>query len=476
MRPMHHDYSRLKGDESSNNDEFQNIIHEQERKFLETEERSGVDSEKCSIDVVNYIDGIDNPCYGIAQRDGVCDRVDDNLQKLFQKYDFKDDIVSKLYSLGVCTIVQFEEFCDDNDKIVLLKQLAKPIHFEKFMKTLGLEKPRDGQQLDIISEYIPKENKVDVVEETPYQLMSKVFSCSPYWCFDSGEHRIISAANAIVNFINTENSCNISSRSYKYDCFISYRVRTESTLAFNLYIELTRPERKIFDRSIGKERNFTAFLDREELPNGKKWKKEFLHALKHSFVFISLLSHNGLEVARDVFADHKRDNVLIEIQTALRIRDAIKTNARVEGERCYFFPMYVDMQADRRKPEFYPQEITPKHIDGLKKFKAKSFYCCLLFYIFSIAVMFAIAPLISPSDGPYPTWEQANMTKMDDAWSDDEYYKTDNQIHEELVGGFVAFIWLICYGVSFWCLVATWLIYCCRCNCCDNNITNCVFK
>jgi len=194
------------------------------------------------------------------------------------------------------------------------------------------------------------------------------------------------------------------------------------------------------------------------------------HLLTHS------LTQSGLEISRDLFTDHKRDNVLIEIQTALRIRDAIRNNAQIEGERCYFFPLYVDMQPDRRKPELYPQEITPQNINGLEKFKAKSFYCCFFFYILNIAIMFAIAPLLSSSNTTYPTWKQANMTKMDDAWSDDKYYKTDKQIHEEIEGGFIAFIWLLCYGFSFWCLVTTCLIYCCRCNCCDDNITHCVFK
>ncbi len=282
MRPAHHsNYSLLKGDESSsNNVDFQNFMDEKEGNYTEMQKRPFVDVEKFPLNAINSIDDVENPCIE-AQKNRMYDRFDDDLQKLFQKYDFKDDIISKLHTLGVCTILQFEEFCDDNDKLFSLKQIAKPIHFEKFTTTLGLEKPHiDGQSLDIISEYIPKESKVDVVEETPYHLMSKVFSCTPYLNLDSGGHRIISAVNEIIKFINSENDCNKKSRSYKYDCFISYRVKTESTLAFNIYIELTRPERKIFDKSIGKERNITAFLDREELPNGKKWKKRVFACIK----------------------------------------------------------------------------------------------------------------------------------------------------------------------------------------------------
>jgi hypothetical protein len=213
MRPAHRsNYSLLKGDESSsNNVDFHNFMDEKEGNYVEMQKRF-VGLEKRPLSAINSIDDVENPCIE-AQKNRMCARFDDDLQKLFQKYDFKDGIISELHALGVCTILQFEEFCDDNDKLFSLKQIAKPIHFEMFITALGLEKPRiDGQSLDIISEYIPKENKVDVVEETPYHLMSKVFSCTPYLTLDSGEHRIISAVNEIIKFINSENDCNKKSR------------------------------------------------------------------------------------------------------------------------------------------------------------------------------------------------------------------------------------------------------------------------
>ena len=106
MRPANHGYSRLKGDESSNNnnDDFQNFIDEKEGNYLEIQERSCAGSEKCSLNVINSIDDVENPCIE-AQKKRIYDRFDDDLQKLFQKYDFKDDIISKLHNLGVSTIL-----------------------------------------------------------------------------------------------------------------------------------------------------------------------------------------------------------------------------------------------------------------------------------------------------------------------------------------------------------------------------------
>ena len=64
------------------------------------------------------------------------------------------------------------------------------------------------------------------------------------------------------------------------------------------------------------------FLDKFKLKDGMPWKDGFLQGLKGSKCFISLISRKALESCRDKSRNHTWDNVLLEIETALRYKSA----------------------------------------------------------------------------------------------------------------------------------------------------------
>lgn len=51
-----------------------------------------------------------------------------------------------------------------------------------------------------------------------------------------------------------------------------------------------------------------------------KWKDGFLHGLRNSRSFIALISSAALARVRDTSQDHTFDNVLLEYETALKVR------------------------------------------------------------------------------------------------------------------------------------------------------------
>ena len=94
-----------------------------------------------------------------------------------------------------------------------------------------------------------------------------------------------------------------------FDCFISYRVKADENIAEKIYDKLM---------VIG----LVPFLDKFKLKPGMPWKDGFLQGLKGSKCFISLVSRKALESCRDKTRNHTLDNVLLEIETALRYRSA----------------------------------------------------------------------------------------------------------------------------------------------------------
>lgn len=106
-----------------------------------------------------------------------------------------------------------------------------------------------------------------------------------------------------------------------FDCFISYRVDADSNVAEKIYYILC---------SLG----FYPFLDKVKLRDGVDWKEGFLQGLKGSKCFISLISRKALEPCRDKTKNHAKDNVLLEIETALRHKNAT-------GNGAYIIPVTI---------------------------------------------------------------------------------------------------------------------------------------
>lgn len=101
----------------------------------------------------------------------------------------------------------------------------------------------------------------------------------------------------------------VSDGNTVYDCFISYRVFSDADIAEKMYLYF-------------KSQNINAFLDKKCLSDGEDWKTGFLRGLQSSKCFISLLSTKALAPCRNSDKNHQNDNYLLEMETALNIRQA----------------------------------------------------------------------------------------------------------------------------------------------------------
>ena len=85
------------------------------------------------------------------------------------------------------------------------------------------------------------------------------------------------------------------------------------------------------------------------LKNGMDWKR--------SRKFVALISVAGLGQIKNPAADHTKDNVLLEYETALKVMEAIKDQA-------YILPVFVGELNGNTLTKFgdfgpYPDSITP---------------------------------------------------------------------------------------------------------------------
>ena len=107
-------------------------------------------------------------------------------------------------------------------------------------------------------------------------------------------------------------------RRKTYHIFISYRVNTDRALALRVCDALQQhylePNMKI-----------KCFLDRQDIRAGSDWEKSFLTALHRSCLFLPIVSEGALKPIEDVSVfDDMADNVLLEYETALRLKSKKK--------------------------------------------------------------------------------------------------------------------------------------------------------
>eukprot|EP01038_Epipyxis_sp_PR26KG_P013759 gene13759-18452_t len=144
------------------------------------------------------------------------------------------------------------------------------------------------------------------VTKTPRFIMGKVFKIQGISIIDPSD---IHCINQCVTLIEKT-----IDKSYRTDgvntfhCFISYRVSADSNLALNLYHAL-------------KLKGIYAFWDKACLKNGEDWKIGFLRGIHCSHKFLALMSRAGLEKDRDPYQDHTKDNVLLEYEIALKLKE-----------------------------------------------------------------------------------------------------------------------------------------------------------
>jgi len=185
-----------------------------------------------------------------------------------------------------------------------------------------------------------KLNKViytDVVTRTPKDIMTSLFKLQGIH-LDPSDMK--ATADKIAEFVGSEGCDGEES----FDCFINYRVATDKDTAEKLYYIL-------------KSLEIQPFWDKMCLKNGMDWKQGFLSGLKRSRKFVALISVAGLGQIKNPAADHTKDNVLLEYETALKVMEAIKDQA-------YILPIFVGELNGNTLTKFgdfgpYPDSITP---------------------------------------------------------------------------------------------------------------------
>eukprot|EP01040_Poterioochromonas_malhamensis_P020570 gene20570-24589_t len=169
------------------------------------------------------------------------------------------------------------------------------------LRGVALHSPRRPSILDgsgCVFHPIPDSFHVgDRVTKTPRFIMSKLFEIQGI-AVDPTD--LDPAVEKIANAVGT----GFGDGFHKYDCFINYRVASDSDLAEKLFLYL-------------KTKNIHAFLDKKCLKNGEKWKDGFLTGLRNSKCFVALISRKALDRVRDENDSHVWDNVLLEYETAL---------------------------------------------------------------------------------------------------------------------------------------------------------------
>jgi hypothetical protein len=156
--------------------------------------------------------------------------------------------------------------------------------------------------------------------------------------------------NCVVDMIITFCELGYGNGKDKFDCFLNYRADKDREIVRQIYWQL-------------KAKGVHPFLDSECLLLCEEWKEGFLIGLKNSRVFVAVISRAALERPRRSDVDHRYDNVLLEYETALRMRDLI-------GKSNFIVPLlvgeYVEVQGknalfkfDDFSPSLYSPSMLP---------------------------------------------------------------------------------------------------------------------
>jgi len=184
---------------------------------------------------------------------------------------------------------------------------------------------------------------------TPRAIMAEIFKLQ---CIFVDPTKVPLAAKDIATEIRESKSAGIGDGVNTFDVFLSYRVASDRDVAEKLYWML-------------KAKNIHAFFDKECLVFGEPWKTGFLTGLKNSKKFVAILSRKGLERVRDFNADHANDSVLLELETAIKIRE---DRAKKGEDKSYILPLLVGENlgdglyqdfSNQMSPQLYPDTITP---------------------------------------------------------------------------------------------------------------------
>jgi hypothetical protein len=204
---------------------------------------------------------------------------------------------------------------DENEFDVLLEEMkiSNKIHVKKIRGLFTEQNLLTSESSTKIKITLTKSPRELIAELSAIQAISLDPQCVVAAC-----EPIKDAVKACISsgtFINKE-----------YDCFISYRVSSETDVAEKLFYNL-------------KLAGFNPFLDKMCLKNGEDWKEGFLSGLQLSKCFISLLSAKALKPAKQSHRNHSNDNYLIEIEHALE-------HQRLTDNNKFIIPVHVGEYID----------------------------------------------------------------------------------------------------------------------------------
>eukprot|EP00050_Salpingoeca_kvevrii_P009559 m.3599 g.3599 ORF g.3599 m.3599 type:complete len:1123 (-) comp2329_c0_seq1:141-3509(-) len=125
-------------------------------------------------------------------------------------------------------------------------------------------------------------------------------------------------------------------RRKTFHVFLSYRVATDSALANRVYAKLQ-------ERTIDRTTQIKVFLDKMCIASGADWETEFSSALRHSCLFVPIISTAALKPIEQVSEfDEKADNLLYEYELALR---------QARNKHMCIFPLLVgSYEGDEYRP------------------------------------------------------------------------------------------------------------------------------
>ena len=176
-----------------------------------------------------------------------------------------------------------------------------------------------GESSKVAGPKMPIFDVRDVVERSPKDILNELFQIQGIPLDpDNVAAAVDKIAAALIASVDEDTGCDGKSL---FHGFISYRVAADKDIA-----------EKVYDKLLNK--GLFPFLDKYKLLDGQPWKAGFLQGLKGSRCFISLISRKALESCRDKTQNHEHDNVLLEIETALRYK-------RETGNNAYIIPVLV---------------------------------------------------------------------------------------------------------------------------------------
>ena len=146
----------------------------------------------------------------------------------------------------------------------------------------------------------------------------------------------------------------------EYHIFISYRVNADADIA---ELVCKRLQQAFVALADGTQIPVKCFFDAQDIQDGTNWKESFLYALRHSCLFVPLVSEAALAPMKHITpVDRKPDNLLCEFEMAV---------ALAKEKRLNIFPILIG--GGHRGMEKHPDPTHDRKLDVSKQIKLFDF-------------------------------------------------------------------------------------------------------